>query len=135
MKLSEFRKLIREEVRKTVKEATQINPNISAEELKNTITPVLTKLEQQIDTASKNITIALTKKVKKSSNPSRIPAKDIMITRKGVVEAKKLIDVYNDLVSYTDAYVNSVEKPDDYDPEFTGNVLAKIKEMLQKNNL
>ena len=135
MKLSELKKVIKEEVRKVVKETTQINPNISAEELRNTITPVLTKLEQQVDAASKNISIAVTKRVNKSSNPSRIPSKKIMITRKGVVEAKKLIDVYNDLVSYVDAYINSVEEPDDYDQAFSARVLAKIKEILQKNNL
>ncbi len=134
MKASEFKKIVREEIEKSLKEQTQIKPNVSAKELKNTLTPILTKLEQEIDNASKNITIALTKKQKKV-NPSYLSSKDIMVTRKGVEKTKQLIDVYNKVVDRANTYIDSLENPESYDEEMSQEVLAELKELLQKHNL
>ena len=94
--------------------------------------PILAKLEKDIDAASKNISIAVTKRAKNSSKAA-IPIKDIMITRKGVEEVKKLITLYKDIADAAEVYIGYSTTPG-Y-KRTAPQVLAKLNKFLQQGNL
>lgn len=140
MKSLELKKIIREEVKKSLQEQTQIRPEISADELKSLMIPILEKLEKKIEDASKKITITLTKNQRKNLDPSKdIIFKNMMVTRKGVKETNKLIDDYNWIADRANAYIDSLRNPKTRDKGYNirsaSIFLDQIREVLKKYNL
>ena len=110
MKSQELRKLIREEVKKTLNEGTQLPKGSTADEVVQTIQPILDKLEADIQAGTKNIAIAFTKK-KSPNSKGPLQYYNLAVTRKGIGEVNKLLNAYKDLSFKTEAYLSWLETP------------------------
>ena len=133
MKITEFRKLVREEVRKGLVEATNITSKSTPAEIKSIIEKILVKLESEIDNKSKSITIGVNKK--KPSEQVNLAFKDIQIVRKGFNETKKVIDLYNEVASTADLYFDRLDSDSPSLKSDATNVLKNLIDLLRKNNL
>lgn len=137
MKASEFRKLIREEVKKSLNESTQLPEGISPDQVAKIVTPILEKLEKDIEAAAQNVTTTLTKKraAKASNIPGQVEVYNMMITRKGVEEVKALVEKYNEIGRLTNLYADRMADPSASMRKDAPRVLVMLNAKLQQYGL
>jgi hypothetical protein len=131
MKASEFRKLIREEVKKTLNEGTQLPKGATADQIVQTIQPILDQLEKDMDDAVKGVSISVRKRPKVSKTTA-LKLKDIAVMRKGVSEVQKLNQAYKDISHVAIVYTESLKGRD---KSHTAAQLAKLNALLQQYGL
>jgi hypothetical protein len=131
MKASEFRKLIREEVKKTLNEGTQLPKGATADQIVQTIQPILDQLEKDMDDAVKGVSISVRKRPKVSKTTA-LKLKDIAVMRKGVSEVQKLNQAYKDISHVAIVYTESLKGRD---KSYTAQQLAKLNALLQQYGL
>ena len=137
MKASEFKKLIREEVKKSLNEATQLPKGISPDQVAKIVTPILEKLEKDIEAAAQNVTTALTKRraAKTANIPGQVEVYNMMITRKGVEEVKALVEKYNEIGRFANLYADRMADPSASMRKDAPRVLAILNAKLQQYGL
>lgn len=131
MKASELRNLIREEVKKTLNEGTQLPKGTTADQIVQTIQPILDQLEKDMDAAVKNVTISVRKRPV-TNNSTALKLKDIAVMRKGVSEMQKLNQAYKDISRVATVYTESLRERD---KSHTAAQLAKLNALLQQYGL
>jgi hypothetical protein len=108
MKISELRKLIKEELGKTLTEGYNIPAQLSSEEFVQTVKDILADLKNQINkaAASAKVTFVDTKDVTR-----QYPfGSALTIKYEGIQEANKLMNIHNRILADLDDYTTTKSK-------------------------
>ena len=105
MKLTEFKKLIREEVRKVIKEAYNIPTQVTGAEFVEAVKNLLPDIRQRIDKAAKSVKVTY---VEDDYETKQHPAgNELKVVYVGIKDANKLANGYNRILSDLDLLSSS----------------------------
>ena len=125
MKLSQFRQVIKEEVRKTLKEAYNLPTQATPEEFQQAVNDILLDLKKQIDKAAASVKVVYID----NDNPNRqySVGNELMVKYEGIKQANKLVSAYNDILYYLDSYTKAREpRIQKSDENSIRSILAKL---------
>jgi hypothetical protein len=122
MKASEFKKLIREEVRKVTKEGYNIPTRTSGESFIEAVKAILPDLRKRIDKAAATVKVTY---VEDDYITKQHPAgNEVKVVYAGIKESNKLANAYNQILSDLERYASG--RPDKATEEKIRSVISKL---------
>ncbi len=123
MKLSQVKRIIKEEIKKAVKEAYDLPTQTTPEQFVQAVTDMLPELRKQVDAAASAV------KVVYVENSERYAAKhthgtELKVQYDGIKQANKLANAYNEILFYLDGYA---KQPSDRYEEKIRAAVATLK--------
>ena len=122
MKIREFRKLIREEVKKVVKEAYTIPTETSPESFVEAVKNVLQDIRKRIDKAASAVKVTY---VEDDYQTKRHPdGSELKVVYVGIEESNKLANAYNKILRGLDLYQQG--RPDKATEQMIRSEISKV---------